>query len=160
MTETACGLFQWECLNWTEKAVWNRQSSDQIAVVERFLNRDRCLWTGRGGAGGLVHGKPNRWVMEWAKGAREKRVSVMNVCSCSRRPRKSPHLKIRAARVGSPRWPGCSAQWAPVHYLGNARDDIGVFAGVVFLVAAEYSHLATLQNVNLWKQMTNNKDTV
>lgn len=38
----------------------------------------------------------------------------------------------------------------PVFYLGNARDDIGVFAGVVFLVTAEYSNLAALQNVNLW----------
>lgn len=34
-------------------------------------------------------------------------------------------------------------------YLGNARDDIWVFGGVVFLVAAEYSNLAALQNVNL-----------
>lgn len=34
-------------------------------------------------------------------------------------------------------------------YLGNARDDIWVFGGVVFLVAAEYSNLAALQDVNL-----------
>lgn len=115
---------------------------------------------GRRGEGRVVHGKPNRWVMEWAKGARGKRASVMNVCSCCRRRRKSPHLKITAAHAGSPRWPGCGAPCAPVRYLGNARDDIGVFAGVVFLVAAEYSHLATLQNVNLQRQKSNNKDAV
>lgn len=44
----------------------------------------------------------------------------------------------------------CSALCVQEFYLGDARDDVGVFAGVVFLVAAEYSNLAALQNMNLW----------
>lgn len=47
---------------------------------------------------------------------------------------------------------------APVVYLGNATDDIRVFAGVVFLVATEYSNLAALQNVNLLGQKQALKD--
>lgn len=67
---------------------------------------------------------------------------------------KGPHLKITEVLPGGR---AASASCAAVRYLGNARDDIGVFAGVVFLVAAEYSHLAALQNVNLARQK--NKDT-
>lgn len=37
----------------------------------------------------------------------------------------------------------------PIFYLGYARDDIRIFAGVVFLVPTENSNLAGFQNVNL-----------
>ena len=43
-----------------------------------------------------------------------------------------------------------------VLYLGDAGDDIWVFGGVVFLVAAEYSNLAALQDVNLWREINTN----
>lgn len=39
--------------------------------------------------------------------------------------------------------PSCS-------YLGNAGDNVWVFAGVVFLITAEYSNFPALQNVDLW----------
>lgn len=124
-------------IGWTIKWTNNR--------CREVLNGDRWWQTG-----GVCTWKPNRWVMEWAKGARGKRVSEMNACGCSPHRCKSPHLKIRA-QTGSPlsQGPSRNALRAPLTYLGNAGDDIRVFGGVVFLVATEYSYLATLKNVNL-----------
>lgn len=78
------------------------------------------------------------------------RVSEINVCSYYPHGCKSPHLTITARLSSLSPEAELHHSVFKVFYLGNARDDIGVFAGVVFLVAAEYSNLAALQNVNLW----------
>lgn len=54
---------------------------------------------------------------------------------------ESCHLKVGADTD--------SSRLLPLSYLGDARDDVGVLAGVVFLVAAEHSNLARLQDMNL-----------
>lgn len=57
--------------------------------------------------------------------------------------------KTRPGNEGRKKQQGQRLIPSPLAHLGDAGDDVRIFAGVVFLVAAEHSNLAALQNVNL-----------